>query len=41
VSSRPAARAYRVDAVAGEVVELPLATQYLGTAPAEEPALAA
>jgi dipeptidase E len=41
VSSRPAAKAYRVDAVAGEVVELPLATQYLGTASAEEPALAA
>jgi peptidase E len=41
VSSRPAARAYRVDAVAGEVVELPLATRYLGAASAEEPALAA
>jgi dipeptidase E len=41
VASRPAARAYRVDAVAGEVVELPLATRYLGAASAEEPALAA
>jgi hypothetical protein len=41
VASRPAARAYRVDAVDGEVIELPLAVDYLGAAPAAEPALAA
>jgi len=36
VSSRRAACAYRVDAVAGEVVELPLPAHYLGAAPAED-----
>jgi dipeptidase E len=41
VSSRPASRAYRVDAVEGEVIELPLAVEYLGSAPAAAPALAA
>jgi peptidase E len=41
VSSRPASRAFRVDAVDGEVVELPLAVDYLGAAPSVEPALAA
>jgi peptidase E len=30
VASRPAAGAYRVEAVAGEAVETPLATEYLG-----------
>jgi dipeptidase E len=40
VSSRPTARAYRVDAVDGEVAEVPLAVDYLG-APAAAPALAA
>jgi peptidase E len=30
VSSRPKAGAYRVEAVAGEAVEAPLATEYLG-----------
>ena len=40
VSSRPESRAFRVDAAKGEVVERPLATQYLGAA-ASEPALAA
>ena len=39
VSSRPGSRAFRVDAVEGEVVELPLAVDYLGAA--VEPALAA
>jgi dipeptidase E len=38
VSSRPEAHAYRVDAVGDEVVELPLATTYLG---APEPQLVA
>ncbi len=38
VTSRPHARAFRVDAVGGEVVELPLPTTYLGAA---EPALVA
>ena len=41
VSSRPAARAYRVDAVGDEVVELALPVTYLGAADAAEPALAA
>src|SRR5829696_6981992 len=41
VSSRPEARAYRVDAIEGEVVELPLAVDYLGTTETVEPALAA
>jgi peptidase E len=41
VSSRAEARAYRVDAVDGEVVELPLAVDYLGAAASAEPALAA
>jgi dipeptidase E len=41
VSSRPDARAYRVDAVDGEVVELPLAVDYLGATASGEPALAA
>jgi len=41
VSSRPESRAYRVDAVDGEVAELPLAVDYLGAAPSVEPALAA
>ena len=41
VSSRPAARAYRVEAVDGDVVELPLAVEYLGAPEAAEPALAA
>jgi hypothetical protein len=40
VSSRRAARAYRVDAVDGVVAELPLPVTYLGAASAE-PALAA
>jgi len=39
VASRPAARAYRVDAVGDEVAEVPLAVDYLG-ADAAEPALA-
>jgi len=39
VSSRPRARAYRVEPVGDEVVELPLAVEYLG-APAKEPAVA-
>jgi len=30
VSSRPNAGAYRVEAVGGEAVESPLATEYLG-----------
>ena len=37
----PRARAYRVEAVAGEVVELEVAVEYLGTARGAEPALAA
>ena len=41
VSSRPEARAYRVDAVDGDVVELPLAVDYLGTTETVEAALAA
>jgi len=41
VSSRPEARAYRVDAIEGEVVELPLAVDYLGTTETVEAALAA
>ncbi len=41
VSSRPASRAYRVDAVDGEIAELPLAVDYLGAADAPEAALAA
>jgi peptidase E len=39
VTSRATARAFRVDAVGGEVVELPLPATYLGVA--AEPALAA
>ena len=39
VSSRPNARAYRVEAVGGEVVEAPLAVDYLGAA--QDVALAA
>jgi dipeptidase E len=38
VTSKPHARAYRVDAVGSEVVELPLAATYLG---APEPVLVA
>ena len=41
VSSRPESRAYRVDAVDGEVVELPLGVDYLGARPTVEAALAA
>jgi dipeptidase E len=41
VASRADARAYRVDAVDGEVAELPLPVDYLGASPAAEPALAA
>ncbi len=41
VSSRPVAKAYRVDAVGGVVVEQPLDTHYLGAIPAAEPVLAA
>jgi dipeptidase E len=41
VASRPEARAYRVDAVDGEVLELPLPVDYLGATPSAEPALAA
>src|SRR5215218_5183773 len=41
VSSRPEAKAYRVDAVDGDVVELPLAVDYLGAAAGAEAALAA
>jgi peptidase E len=41
VSSRPQARAYRVDAVDREVVELPLPVDYLGAADSPEAALAA
>jgi dipeptidase E len=41
VASRPQARAYRVDAVDGEVVELPLAVDYLGAPASVEAALAA
>jgi peptidase E len=41
VSSRPQARAYRVDALDREVVELPLPVDYLGAADAPEAALAA
>jgi len=41
VSSRPAARAYRVDPVGDGVVEQPLETDYLGALPVVEPALAA
>ena len=41
VSSPAEARAYRVDAVDGEVVELPLAVNYLGATERTEPALAA
>ena len=39
VASRPAARAYRVEAIGGEVLETPLESRYLG-ATAPEPALA-
>jgi hypothetical protein len=39
VTSRATARAFRVDAVGGEVVELPLPSTYLGVA--AEPALVA
>jgi hypothetical protein len=41
VSSRPEARAYRVEAAGDAVVELPLPVEYLGAARAVEPALAA
>jgi hypothetical protein len=42
VSSRPESRAYRVDAVDGGVVELPLPVDYLGgPSEAAEAALAA
>ena len=41
VASQPSARAYRVDAVDGAIVELPLAVDYLGEAANAEPALAA
>jgi peptidase E len=41
VASRPAARAYRVEAVGEEVVELPLPVDYLGAGSGAEPALAA
>ena len=41
VSSRPEAKAYRVDSVNDEVVELALPVTYLGAADTAEPALAA
>ena len=41
VSSRPTARAYRVEAAGDGVVELPLPVEYLGAARDVEPALAA
>jgi dipeptidase E len=41
VSSRPEARAYRVEAVGDEVVELPLPVEFLGAAQDVAPALAA
>jgi peptidase E len=41
VSSRPAARAYRVESVGDEVVEVPLPVDYLGAGSGVEPALAA
>jgi len=41
VGSRRQARAYRVEAVAGSVVELELPVEYLGAAAPAEPALAA
>jgi hypothetical protein len=41
VSSRPASRAYRVDAVDGVVAEVPLPVDYLGAAEAAEAPLAA
>jgi len=41
VSSRPSARAYRVEAVGDEVVELPLPVEYLGAPRDVAPALAA
>jgi peptidase E len=35
VSSRPGGRAYRVEPIEGEVVEIPLPTDYLGARPPE------